>query len=133
MAESKTTAQAAAAEKKEEAAEKRQEKADEREAKTAARERQEAETKRQAETAEKSAARAKAVDSGKVTVVLRDDADAAVHDVKQLIGEMGGTVKSASGRKLTVELPEGSERQTDGLRQKLVEHLLGSPLVEDIE
>jgi len=111
MAESKTTAQE----------------------KTAANKRQEAVVEDQKEQAEKSARTGKAIDSGTLTLVLRDDADSTVDSIKKLAAEQGATVKSARGLKITVELPEGSERQTGALRQKVVEHMLGSPLVEDVE
>jgi hypothetical protein len=101
--------------------------------KTAANERQEASVKEQEKQAEKSAAAAKAVDTGKFTVVLRDEADSSVDSVSKLIAEQGGFVKSASKNKITVEVPEGSERNTDSQRQRVVAHLLNSPLVEGVE
>ena len=100
---------------------------------TAANERQEESAKAQRAEQEKSAKRAKSIDSGTVVVVLRDESDQAAHDVGQLVAQLGASVKSSSKGKLTVDLPEGSERNTGALRQKVVEHLDGSPLVEAIE
>jgi len=112
MAESKTTAQEKTA---------------------AVKDRQEASAKRQADEQDKAAKLGKSVDSGKVTVVLRDESDQTAYDVKQLVAELGGTTKSEAKGKLTVELPDESERGTGAHRQKVVAGLAASPLVEEVE
>lgn len=101
--------------------------------KTAAQKRQEAEAAKQADAAEQAAKVGKAKDSGKLTVVLRDEADSTIDSVSKLIAAQGATLRSSSKGKMTVELPEGSERNTDALRQRIVGHLLGDPLVVGVE
>jgi hypothetical protein len=101
--------------------------------KTAAQKRQEDEAKAQADAQDKAAKLSKSVDKGTVTVVLRDESDQAAYDVKQLVAELGGSVKSASKGKLTVDLPDEAERDTGSHRQKVVAGLDASPLVEAVE
>ena len=101
--------------------------------KTEANKRQDEAAKTQAEEQKAEARKAKAVDKGTLVVVLRDHSDQTAHDVEQLVASLGATVKSSSKGKVTVDLPDESERNTGSYRQKIVEHLDGSPLVEAIE
>jgi hypothetical protein len=124
MAESKSTTQ-----RKEESEQAKRE----RQSAERVSERQEASAKAQRDQQDRSAKLGKSIDSGTIVVVLRDESDQAAHDVEQLAVQLGGSIKSSSKGKLTVDLPDESHRDTGSHRQKVVAGLAASPLVEDIE
>src|SRR4029434_3572293 len=124
MAESKTTTQR----KEEDDQAKR-----ERQSATRVKDRQDAAAKQQRDEQDRAAKLGKSIDSGTITVVLRDESDQAAFDVKGLVAELGGTVKSEGKGKLTVELPDEAARNTGSHRQKVVAGLAASPLVEAVE
>jgi ATP-dependent 26S proteasome regulatory subunit len=75
-------------------------------------------------------------------VHLRDDADSTIDSVSKLIAAQGATVKSKSGRTITLELPPEPERPepveperqpVESQRLRIVEHLQGDPLIESVE
>jgi hypothetical protein len=71
-------------------------------------------------------------DDGPVTVELADENPQTFHDVTALVAKLGGTVAKVSGRKLTVDLPPGPDREPGRFREHLVAGLLADPQVKAV-
>lgn len=70
-----------------------------------------------------------------IKVHLRDANPQTAYDVHQLVCDLGGTVKSTSSHAVTVEVPvhEDSERNPGKVRDRIIEGLANSPLVEGVD
>lgn len=70
-----------------------------------------------------------------IKVTLVDANEQTVHDVNILACSLGATVKSSSGHSVTVVVPvhDDSERHPGGTRERIVEGLVSSPLVNEVE
>jgi hypothetical protein len=68
-----------------------------------------------------------------IKVEARDESDSTVDHLTRFIASQGGTVKSRSGRKYTVECPAGTNRDPSNAVSRIVQHLRSEPLVLEVE